>query len=251
MSRNAGKSTGIRAGTTSSGAASTGSSTSTGASKPSSTIATATVTVESCPDQNSSVRVHVPPAAKSEGNNQNRVDSQQGQNTKKPENSRRSSWDTRLKELQLYRTSFGHCDVPQTHDSGLGTWVSAQRSQYKRFSGGKTSSMTKERKVALDKIGFSWSLRKRYSWDERFTELRNFSNDNLGSCEVPNDGIYKPLWAWCQNQKHSRNALSGERQAMMERIGFHWVEDASFVTEENEQDKENPVPAVELAGLME
>lgn len=144
---------------------------------------------------------------------------------------RRMTWNERLEELKCYKEANGHCDVPQIYDSGLGTWVSAQRSQYKRFSMGKTSSMTAQRKESLQKLGFSWSLRKRYSWDERFAELRSFSEANQGSCEVPNEGIYKPLWAWCQNQKQGyRRGFEGkgpvipaERVAMMERIGFRWA----------------------------
>jgi hypothetical protein len=140
------------------------------------------------------------------------------------DSSRRLSWNERLGELKRYKESNGHCDVPQVYDSGLGTWVSAQRSQHKRFTMGKTSSMTKQRKKALENLGFSWSLRKRYSWDERFAELRAFSEENQGSCKVPNDGIYKQLWAWCLNQRHGyKNGLvPGERIAMMQRIGFCW-----------------------------
>jgi len=142
----------------------------------------------------------------------------------------RFTWDDRALELKRYKEANGHCDVPQVYDSGLGTWVSAQRSQYKRFSIGKTSSMTTQRKDALETLGFSWSLRKRYSWDERFGELRVFSAANQGSCDVPNEGVYKALWAWCHNQRDTYqkgfDGIPAERVAMMERIGFRWVSDS-------------------------
>lgn len=165
----------------------------------------------------------------------------------KSDDSHRLSWNERLEELRTYRETNGHCDVPQIYSGGLGTWVSAQRSQFKRFSQGKTSSLSKQRKEALETLGFSWSLRKRYSWDDRFNELRRFSEDNNGSCEVPNDGIYKALWTWCLNQRHVyKNGLEGngpmisaERVAMMERIGFRWVdspEDFFAATSESEND---------------
>ena len=171
--------------------------------------------------------------------------------------SRRLSWNERLEELKRYRESNGHCAVPQIYDSGLGTWVSAQRSQHKRFTMGKTTSMTKQRKEALEKLGFSWSLRKRYSWDERFAELRAFSEDNQGSCEVPNEGIYKPLWIWCLNQRHGyKNGLEGkgplvppERVEMMERLGFRWVtdppDDSNYFTSNADSDSQIPTNEIQ------
>ena len=144
---------------------------------------------------------------------------------------RRLSWNERFEELKRYRESNGHCDVPQIYDTGLGTWVSAQRSQFKRYIVGKTSSMTHQRKSALDKLGFSWSLRKRFSWDERYAELRHYSETHNGSCDVPNEGDYKPLWTWCQNQKQAykrgregkSHPVPSERVTMMEQIGFRWA----------------------------
>ncbi len=143
---------------------------------------------------------------------------------------RRLSWNERFEELKRYRDTNGHCDVPQIYDTGLGTWVSAQRSQFKRYIIGKTSSMTHQRKAALDKLGFSWSLRKRFSWEERFSELKEFSETHGGSCDVPNEGDYKPLWTWCQNQKQAykrgregkSHPVAAERIALMEQIGFRW-----------------------------
>lgn len=152
---------------------------------------------------------------------------------------RRLSWNERFEELKRYKESSGHCDVPQIYDTGLGTWVSAQRSQYKRYIIGKTSSMTHQRKTVLDKLGFSWSLRKRFSWDERFAELKEYSDTHNGSCDVPNEGDYKPIWTWCQNQKQAykrgregkSHPVPAERVALMEQIGFKWttsVGDSSF-----------------------
>lgn len=143
---------------------------------------------------------------------------------------RRLSWNERFEELRRYKDSNGHCDVPQIYDTGLGTWVSAQRSQFKRYIVGKTSSMTHQRKTSLDRLGFSWSLRKRFSWEERFSELKEFSETNGGLCDVPNEGDYKPLWTWCQNQKQAykrgregkSHPVAAERIALMEQIGFRW-----------------------------
>lgn len=148
---------------------------------------------------------------------------------------RRLSWNERFEELKRYKESTGHCDVPQIYDTGLGTWVSAQRSQFKRYIVGKTSSMTHQRKAALDKLGFSWSLRKRFSWDERYAELKEYSETHSGSCDVPNEGDYKPLWTWCQNQKQAykrgregkSHPVPAERVTLMEQIGFRWTTSSS------------------------
>lgn len=152
---------------------------------------------------------------------------------------RRLSWNERFEELKRYRENNGHCDVPQVYDTGLGTWVSAQRSQFKRYIVGKTSSMTHPRKLALDNLGFSWSLRKRFSWGERYAEIRHYSETHNGSCDVPNEEDYKPLWTWCQNQKQAykrgregkSHPVPNERVQLMEQIGFKWSTGSGDSTE--------------------
>lgn len=51
--------------------------------------------------------------------------------------------------------------VPQRYQANpqLGCWVHTQRRQYKLLSDGKKSSMTEEKKRALDSIGFFWAAR--------------------------------------------------------------------------------------------
>ena len=108
--------------------------------------------------------------------------------------------------------------------------MSVQRSQDKQFKNGKTTSMTKERRRALETLGFTWTLRKRHSWQERFDQLKSFSRAK-GSCDVLNEGKNKGLWTWCQSQRAVyRKGVEGrgvaipkERIAMMETIGFNWT----------------------------
>jgi len=108
--------------------------------------------------------------------------------------------------------------------------VSVQRSQDKQFKNGKTSSMTKERRQTLEKLGFAWTLRKRHSWQERFDQLKAFSIVK-GSCDVLNEGKNKGLWTWCQSQRAAYRigvegrgiAIPKERIEMMARIGFSWT----------------------------
>ena len=142
----------------------------------------------------------------------------------------RRSWSERFQELRHYKQVNGNCNVPQVYETGLGAWVSSQRAQYKRYTTGKSSSITAERVQRLEHIGFSWSLRKRLSWEERFLELKHFSETHGGSCNVPNDRCYKQLWQWSQNQRQAyRRGSEGKgplfapgRVQLMESIGFQW-----------------------------
>jgi hypothetical protein len=151
----------------------------------------------------------------------------------------RRSWGERFQELKHYREVNGHCNVPQVYETGLGAWVSSQRAQYKRYTAGKSSSINSERVHRLQHIGFSWSLRKRLSWEERFLELKHFSETNGGSCNVPNDRYYKQLWQWCQNQRQTyRRGSEGKgplfapgRVQLMESIGFQWSNSSASTSE--------------------
>lgn len=107
-----------------------------------------------------------------------------------------------------------------------------QRNQKKRFNNAKTSTMTQQRRKALEKLGFSWTLRKRHSWEERYFQLKTISDANGGTCDVLNEGQTKGLWTWCQNQRDAYRkgvegkgtaAVSKERVQMMQRVGFNWL----------------------------
>jgi len=56
----------------------------------------------------------------------------------------------------------------------LGEWVGQQRKAYKLKKEGKQSAMTEERMEKLNKIGFTWQLRKRKSRSE-YEDARNGS----------------------------------------------------------------------------
>ena len=53
------------------------------------------------------------------------------------------------------------CNIPKEwpENKSLGAWVSTQRKGYKAMLAGERSSMTPERQMALDSIGFTWNLR--------------------------------------------------------------------------------------------
>lgn len=76
---------------------------------------------------------------------------------------RKKTWSERFKELKAFKKKHGHCLVPLqgTHESSLGSWVSYQRGEYRRFkeSGSACSSMTKTRIKLLEQLGFVWVAR--------------------------------------------------------------------------------------------
>jgi hypothetical protein len=72
-----------------------------------------------------------------------------------------AAWDERLDELIRYKGMTGHCNVPSRYAENrqLAIWVKRQRRQYKFYMEGQASSMTSERIVALDALGFQWDMR--------------------------------------------------------------------------------------------
>lgn len=75
--------------------------------------------------------------------------------------SHNATWEERMNELKVFRRIHGHCEVP-THykqNKRLGSWVKAQRRQYKLYRDGKQSTLTPYRIDELDQLNFSWEMR--------------------------------------------------------------------------------------------
>jgi hypothetical protein len=72
-----------------------------------------------------------------------------------------STWDERLNGLVQYVTENGHSNVPKNYPANpqLAVWVKCQRRQFKLFSKGVQSAMTKERILKLKEIGFIFNPR--------------------------------------------------------------------------------------------
>jgi hypothetical protein len=67
-----------------------------------------------------------------------------------------AQWEERLKELDEFRDTHGHCYVPTKYPENpkLSIWVKCQRRQYKLFQTGGRSNMTAERISRLLRVGF-------------------------------------------------------------------------------------------------
>lgn len=72
-----------------------------------------------------------------------------------------AAWGDRLNELEDFRRSYMHCNVPSNFSDNprLATWIKCQRRQYKLYMEGKPSNMTPQRIQHLESLGFEWELR--------------------------------------------------------------------------------------------
>lgn len=72
-----------------------------------------------------------------------------------------AAWGDRLHELEEFRKTYLHCNVPSNFSDNprLATWIKCQRRQYKLYMEGKPSNMTPQRIHHLESLGFEWELR--------------------------------------------------------------------------------------------
>jgi len=66
-----------------------------------------------------------------------------------------SIWNRHLTELKTYREEKGNVSVPRKSGQ-LGEWCRTQRRYYKALRRGEVVPLTRERKKALDELGFVW-----------------------------------------------------------------------------------------------
>jgi superfamily II DNA or RNA helicase len=128
-----------------------------------------------------------------------------------------AAWEDGLRYLAIYQKRTGHCRVPALHEEDgyrLGQWVSVQRLN--------KAGLSEERRQKLSELGFVWDPHGT-TWEKGFEQLQAFVK-NYKHCRVPTE--YKtldgyPLGGWVARQRHS-DALSTERKARLDAIGFEW-----------------------------
>lgn len=146
-------------------------------------------------------------------------------------NSKKDHWSEKFDELVDFRKRFGHCLVPNNwiENVKLSQWVKRQRHQYKLKREGKNSSLCDEKIIALESIGFTWSVQED-TWEERFQQLVEYK-EFYGHTNVPKNCTRHPqLSVWVKYQRrHLRLFMSGERSSMTEerfykltKLGFQW-----------------------------
>lgn len=149
------------------------------------------------------------------------------------------SWETWLKELQIYKEQHGNVDVPLKYkpNMALGAFVSRQRTEYRKLKQGMQSTLNDQRIQDLEAIGFNWSVRvSRTPWEERLNELKKFKAEH-GHTNVPSTySKNQPLAYWVFKQRGQHRVymdnltrgekvichITPERIAMLDDIGFEW-----------------------------
>lgn len=138
-----------------------------------------------------------------------------------------NTWNERYQELQVFKVNVGHFLVPSNYSKKqLRPWITTQRTHYRFLQEGKSSQMTPERIVLLEKIGFPWKTRE--DWETRYEEFIQFINET-GTLVVPmNCPRFPKLYRWvnCQKmeyQKYLDNApsrLKPEQIRSLNDLGF-------------------------------
>jgi len=141
---------------------------------------------------------------------------------------RTENWNARFEELRAFHAEKGHFHLPKKDT--LSQWARDQRTQYAKAERGAQSTLTPERREALDSIGFPWRLWTKKTWEERLSDLQAFKDEH-GNCDVPiRRDEPQSLATWVDEQrklyrnkqKGKKNALSDEREAKLEEMGFSW-----------------------------
>lgn len=137
------------------------------------------------------------------------------------------SWDRSFEKLKRYQRNNGHCNVPQL-EGKLGRFVRHQRQlMMERQRHGAQTTLTDERIEKLESIGFIWDLNE-FRWNEKLQQLRDYAEENGGTCNVPQS--YGELGDWCETQREQyvlkRNGkstfLTHEREKALTKLGFTW-----------------------------
>jgi hypothetical protein len=132
-------------------------------------------------------------------------------------------WDRACQELGTFVREHGHALVPHTHQQNgvaLGTWITKQRSVYKR------GDLRKDRIERLESLkGWSWSPLED-EWDSVCRELEAFVREH-GHALVPDsyrqNGIRLGSWINKQRTDYKRGNLPSDRVERLESIsGWSW-----------------------------
>ena len=129
-----------------------------------------------------------------------------------------AQWEEKFERLVAFGKREGHVDIPRDYpdDVELAHWVSNQRAFKRR------ERITPERVARLEAIGFRWDP-KDAAWDEQLRALAAFARGE-GHCNVPSTFRDRSLASWVVSQRvaFKEDALSKDRVAKLEALGFVW-----------------------------
>jgi len=140
-------------------------------------------------------------------------------------------WMAMMEELKTYKQEHGTCIVPRGYapNPRLASWVAEQRKQFKLMKDGKQSSITPERILMLDNLGFAWNAQEA-AWGKHMSDLKSFLEEH-GHCHVPlNHSKYPKLGLWVKEQRRHYTLMKQKKQSHMTEarvreltaLGFCW-----------------------------
>ncbi|MCP4674211.1 MAG: hypothetical protein GY854_01560 [Deltaproteobacteria bacterium] len=139
---------------------------------------------------------------------------------------KKDDWNDWYKILLTYAAREGHARVPRGHIEGgrhLGRWVYTQRK-----TGG---ALPKARKAALERLGWTWTVQKKKTWDDWYKVLLIYI-EREGHSRVPRDHMEGGcgLGKWVHVQRKARDDMPAKHKAAFERLpDWIWsVQDARW-----------------------
>lgn len=126
-----------------------------------------------------------------------------------------SRWTQNYTLLQRFRQE--HSRWPKRGEGPISTWCNTQRQMR------KNGKLTKERIHKLDAIGFVWEQDPESEWHRNYEKLKTFHRTHKRFPKA----VESCLGAWCCTQRKMRrqNALSADRIACLDALGFPWSPD--------------------------
>jgi hypothetical protein len=122
-----------------------------------------------------------------------------------------AAWSTRFDELVAFYEANGRCP-PRSTPGGLRTWVGEQRTCHE--------TMCAARKARLESLAWwVWDTRAALeaAWSTKFDELVAFYEANG---RLPPQSTPGGLGAWVQKQRSKREAMTPERKARLDDLGW-------------------------------
>ncbi|CAJ1966103.1 unnamed protein product [Cylindrotheca closterium] len=139
-------------------------------------------------------------------------------------------WDKRYQQLVQFKAELSHCNVPLNYKTNpcLSNWTKRQRHQYRLKMEGRHTTLTEERQVMLENLGFVWDSHAA-AWNERWEQLRDFRLEH-GHSRVPkNYPKNQPLAIWVKCQRRQFRLWSQNKRSNITRERVERLKDLDFV----------------------
>ena len=131
-------------------------------------------------------------------------------------------WQAHYEKLKQYEAiHHNKCCVPRDYpdDPALAHFVSNQRKIY------RSSKLPADRKVQLDQIGFTWTIKEHRTWEDNYERLKDYKKQHNGSTNVPcryKADLALGSFVNFQRRKYREGKLSSEHQERLKALGFQF-----------------------------